>query len=79
MLPLILSLNVATVGSGSGSGSAALYPPRGWNSYDSYTWKVSEKDVRATRLISVVYLLTVVSCLVCILGCGLFGVALRRP
>lgn len=26
-------------------GDSALQPPRGWNSYDSYTWKVSEEEV----------------------------------
>jgi hypothetical protein len=26
---------------------SALTPPRGWNSYDSYTWKVSETEFLA--------------------------------
>eukprot|EP00729_Bicosta_minor_P001534 gene1534-18271_t len=28
-------------------GDSALQPPRGWNSYDSYTWKVSEEEFLA--------------------------------
>ena len=27
--------------------NVAQYPPRGWNSYDSYTWKVSEEQFLA--------------------------------
>eukprot|EP00966_Prymnesium_polylepis_P182881 4237497-Prymnesium_polylepis.1 len=37
-----LVLLLATMSAAAANGAAT--PPRGWNSYDSYTWKVSEHD-----------------------------------
>eukprot|EP01047_Picozoa_sp_COSAG01_P038565 COSAG01_NODE_3135_length_6528_cov_7.013841_6_plen_256_part_00 len=56
MLPEIVLLIVAAssfprssvaAGTPSYPVQVAEYPPRGWNSYDSYTWKVSEKQFLA--------------------------------
>merc|ERR1712086_717820 len=39
---------LAFLAAAAGEPWPASTPPRGWNSYDSYTWKVSEKDFLAS-------------------------------
>ena len=43
---VFLGWGFAAVG-GATAPPSALTPPRGWNSYDSYTWKVTEADFLA--------------------------------
>ena len=47
MIRLVVFAAVAGALSVEGAAISAATPPRGWNSYDSYTWKVSESDFLA--------------------------------